>query len=47
VVTSAERYRRNGVIGQQIRNGWLLARFLLGASPETLAAEYERTRTKP
>ena len=42
VTTSARRFLQNGVIRQQARNTWYTARYLLGACPEKLAAEYER-----
>jgi hypothetical protein len=44
VTTSAERFAHNGPIRQQLLNGWLLLRFLLGASPADLSARYERSR---
>ncbi|MEO6568646.1 MAG: TIGR04283 family arsenosugar biosynthesis glycosyltransferase [Opitutaceae bacterium] len=40
VTTSARRFRRHGSVGQQLFNARLLLRFLAGASPEKLAAEY-------
>ncbi|MBI3884537.1 MAG: TIGR04283 family arsenosugar biosynthesis glycosyltransferase [Opitutae bacterium] len=40
VTTSARRFRRHGPWRQQFRNGGLVLRYLLGASPERLAAEY-------
>lgn len=40
VTTSARRFHRGGPVRQQLRNGWLLLRFLAGTSPETLAASY-------
>lgn len=40
VTTSARRFRRSGPLRQQWRNGWLLCRFLAGACPHALAAEY-------
>lgn len=40
VRTSARRFRRRGVVRQQLMNAILLVRFLAGASPERLAAEY-------
>lgn len=42
VMTSARRYEANGLLRQQLFNGLLLARFLLGASPHRLAQVYER-----
>jgi len=44
VTTSARRFRRSGVLRQQVLNTRLLLRYLLGASPESLAAIY---RTDP
>ncbi len=43
-VTSARRYRENGVIRQQWRNGLILFRYLLGTSPEDLARTYETAK---
>ncbi len=40
VTTSARRFQRRGAIRQQLQNTKLLLRFLAGASPERLAAEY-------
>ena len=42
VTSSAGRFLANGPARQQMANGVLLARFLLGAPPERLAAIYER-----
>lgn len=42
VRTSARRFLKNGIVRQQIRNGILIARYLLGESPEVLAREYEK-----
>lgn len=44
VTTSAVRFERNGMLRQQLLNAMLLARFLLGAKPEKLAARYEGRR---
>ena len=44
VTTSASRFLANGPARQQLANGLLLARFLLGAPPERLAAVYELQR---
>ncbi len=38
--TSAAKYERDGWRRRAWRNGWLLTRYLLGASPETLARTY-------
>ena len=40
--TSADRYLRNGWLRQGARNLLTLTRYLLGASPETLARSYRR-----
>lgn len=40
--TSAARYQTGGWARRSLRNGWTLARFLLGASPERLAARYRK-----
>lgn len=41
VVTDAVRYRKNGVVGQQVKNAWLLIKYLRGASPWELANQYQ------
>ncbi|UZD91485.1 TIGR04283 family arsenosugar biosynthesis glycosyltransferase [Cognatishimia activa] len=41
-LTSAERYQRDGWLKRGRRNLWLLMRYLNGAQPEKLAAEYRR-----
>lgn len=41
-VTSAEAFRRDGYLRRSVRNLTLLARYLAGASPESLAEEYRR-----
>lgn len=46
VVTSAERFIKRGMLRQQLGNGWMMLRFLLGASPIQLAAEYESQRIR-
>lgn len=45
-VTSARRWERDGWWRRSARNVWTLGRFLLGASPASLAAAYEG-RTRP
>ena len=45
VTTSARRFERHGTLRQQGRNAVLLLRFLAGASPEALAADYRATAT--
>jgi len=40
VTASARRFRRYGPLRQQMRNGRLLLRFLLGTAPDELAREY-------
>ncbi|HVZ40521.1 MAG TPA: TIGR04283 family arsenosugar biosynthesis glycosyltransferase [Candidatus Kapabacteria bacterium] len=47
VVTSARRFERRGVIRQQLLNGVVLLRYLLGASPEVLAEFYDAKRAIP
>jgi rSAM/selenodomain-associated transferase 2 len=44
VVTSAERFRREGWIPRTVRNWTILARFLAGADPVELARRYEARR---
>ncbi len=39
-VTSAQRYRERGWLGQGARNLWTLVRYFLGVSPERLAESY-------
>lgn len=41
-MTSAERYQRDGWLRRGRRNLWLLLRYLNGAQPDKLAAEYKR-----
>ncbi|ESQ13464.1 MAG TPA: glycosyl transferase family 2 [Chromatiaceae bacterium] len=41
VTTSAVRFERNGMIGQQMLNANLMLRYLLGAKAETLVERYE------
>ncbi|MEX2526372.1 MAG: TIGR04283 family arsenosugar biosynthesis glycosyltransferase [Gemmatimonadota bacterium] len=38
--TSGRRYAHEGVVRGGLRNGWLLARYLSGASPQDLAEQY-------
>jgi len=42
IVTSAARYQTQGWLRRGTRNFWILTRYLCGASPEKLAAEYRR-----
>jgi rSAM/selenodomain-associated transferase 2 len=44
VTTSAVRFERSGVLRQQLRNALAMLRFFAGASPQRLAAAYERRR---
>ncbi|MBS1910554.1 MAG: TIGR04283 family arsenosugar biosynthesis glycosyltransferase [Bacteroidetes bacterium] len=44
VVTSSRRFERRGVVRQQLLNGMVLLRYLLGTPPETLAAFYDARR---
>jgi len=41
-LTSAARYERDGWLRRGRRNLWILTRYLFGASPEQLAADYRR-----
>ncbi|MBD3662796.1 TIGR04283 family arsenosugar biosynthesis glycosyltransferase [Sulfitobacter sp. TSTF-M16] len=41
-ITSAEKYRTQGWMRRGTRNLWTLARYFAGASPEQLAARYDR-----
>jgi rSAM/selenodomain-associated transferase 2 len=42
VGVSARRWQRHGVVGQTLRNWWLVARHTLGASPASLSRHYAR-----
>ena len=42
VIVSPRRWQRHGVIGQTLRNWWLVARHACGASPAELARHYHR-----
>lgn len=44
VTTSARRFLENGVIRQQLRDGWYLLQYLMGVSPQKLAAKYGQAR---
>lgn len=44
IVTSARRFRREGIIRQSLRNWWLVMQYLAGVSPADLALKYERRR---
>ena len=44
VSTSARRYATDGVLVRSVYKGWLVLRYLLGASPQSLAERYERSR---
>ncbi len=46
VKTSARRFVQNGVIIQALRDAWYIAQYLLGASVERLAHDYERMEVK-
>jgi rSAM/selenodomain-associated transferase 2 len=41
--TSPRRWERHGVLGATLRNGWLLAQYALGRTPEDLARGYHRS----
>lgn len=40
VVTSASKYLENGILNQQLKNGWLILLYLLGVSPYVLSKKY-------
>ena len=40
VLTSSRKFKKNGLVRQQIRNGILIVKYLLGVRAETLAKEY-------
>jgi len=42
VITSARRFLQNGIIRQQLRNGFYLTLYFLGVSPERLARLYQK-----
>ena len=42
IITSGDRYRKNGWLGQGSRNLWTLSRYLMGADPAHLAVQYRR-----
>jgi len=42
VITSARKFKANGPIRQQIRNGVLIFKYLIGISPFQLAKEYRK-----
>jgi hypothetical protein len=44
VVVDPRRWLERGPIRQTLRNWWLMTRFRLGASPETLAQAYRPQR---
>ena len=45
VTTSARRFLKVGTIRTQLINGWLILQYLLGVSPNKLAAQYEGSKT--
>ena len=47
VITSARRYKHNGVIRQQLLNTSLVLQYLLGANPLKLAQKYNISMDKP
>ena len=42
VTTSSDKFVRNGVIRQQLKNGSLIFQYIRGVSPEKLALQYEQ-----
>lgn len=47
VTTSARRFTKLGLMRTQLLNGWLILRYLLGASPESLARSYSAIMANP
>ena len=47
VTTSARRFTKLGLMRTQLFNGWLILRYLLGASPESLARSYNAIMADP
>jgi len=47
VVVSARRWRRDGVLRRMLRNWWLMAAYLAGVSPRTLATAYQPEPSTP
>lgn len=45
-VTSARRFQRKGIIRTQLLNGWLIIKYLMGASPTDLAKQYLNMKDK-
>jgi rSAM/selenodomain-associated transferase 2 len=42
VITSARRFLVNGILRQQVWNAYLMARYFLGGSPDSITREYVR-----
>jgi len=42
ITTSAEKFRKHGMIRQQLRNAFLILRYLLGTDPQELSLQYNR-----
>ena len=40
VTTSAQKFLKNGILKQQLKNGWLMLQYVCGVSPEILARKY-------
>lgn len=47
ITTSAVRFRRNGILRQQLLNASLILRFLLGTPPSRLVESYDKSRRRP
>lgn len=45
VTTSARRFHRNGILGQQLRNAYLWLHYITGRDPERVAHLYRHKRT--
>ena len=42
VMTASRKFMKNGLIKQQLQNGYLILQYLLGVSPDKLARQYRR-----
>jgi len=40
IVTSAHKFKRHGVVKQQLKNGWLMLQYMFGISPRRLYEKY-------
>ncbi len=44
IVTSAQRFVKNGIVRQQLFNAWIILQYLCGVSPWELAVKYENKK---